>query len=113
MARRVNAAVSLLAQGCDIAAAARRLARGQGLSERQARRYVERARDGGRVPVPDTQVVFTVKLAARTARAVRRYARRTGGTLSAVVVDALAAVSARREAGARGGGARGGDRVRL
>lgn len=113
MARRVNAAVSLLAQGLDIADAARRLSRVQGVSERQARRYVEQARDGGQLQVPDAKVVFTVKLSARTAREVRRYARRTGRTISAVVEDALAAFIERGGAGGRSGAASGGDRVRL
>src|SRR5918993_605506 len=51
-AQRVNAAVALLAAGHDVAEAARRLAGRYGLSERQARRYVERARSGGQVQVP-------------------------------------------------------------
>lgn len=113
MARRVNAAVSLLAQGLEIADAARQLARAQDLSERQARRYVEQAREGGKLQVPDAKVVFTVKLSARTARKVRRYARRTGRTISAVVEDALTAFIARGGAGGRSGGARSGDRARL
>src|ERR671910_813178 len=51
-AQRVNAAVALLAAGHDVAEAARRLAGRYGLSERQARRYVERARSGGQVQGP-------------------------------------------------------------
>jgi len=51
-AQRTNAAVALLAHGDDVAAAARQLAAQHGLSERQARRYVEQARHGGQVEVP-------------------------------------------------------------
>jgi DNA-binding transcriptional regulator LsrR (DeoR family) len=61
-ARRINAAAELLATGLDAAEAARRLARRYRLSERQAWRYVEQARDQGTVEVPSPKVVFTVKL---------------------------------------------------
>src|SRR6266536_3036815 len=70
-AQRINAAVALLAHGDDVAAAARQLAAQHGLSERQARRYVEQARQGGQVEVPQARVVFTVKLPADLARRVR------------------------------------------
>src|SRR5215207_10262794 len=74
-AQRVNAAAELLATGSPVAEAARELARRLGLSERQARRYVDRARTGGQVEVPGAKVVFTVKLPATLARRVRRAAR--------------------------------------
>jgi len=65
------------------------LARRHRLSERQARRYVERARDEGPMDVPGPKVVFTVKLPAVVARQVRRAARATGQSISAVVAQAL------------------------
>jgi DNA-binding transcriptional regulator LsrR (DeoR family) len=88
-AQRVNAAVALLAAGHDVAEAARRLAGRYGLSERQARRYVDRARTGGQVEVPGPKVVFTVKLPATLARRVRRAARAGGQTISSLVTQAL------------------------
>jgi hypothetical protein len=97
VARRINAAVALLADGLDGLAAARRLARRQRLSERQARRYVEQARAGGPVRVPSPKVVFTVKLPADIVRRLHRQARRHGLTLSAVVEQALQRVLDRWE----------------
>lgn len=88
-ARRVNTAAQLLASGRDVAEASRELARRHRISERQARRYVERARAGGPVEVPSAKIVFTVKLPLDLARRVRQQARRSGQTISAVVALAL------------------------
>jgi hypothetical protein len=60
-----------------------------GCSPRQARRYVDRA-VGGRVPVVEPTVVFTVKVPAALADRVRVRARVSGETVSAVAVQALA-----------------------
>src|SRR5437764_1316937 len=88
-ARRVNAAAALLARGVRLPAATRRLARQFQLSERQARRYVERGRNGGIVDVPGAKIVSPVKLSVTLARAVRQQARRTRQTISALVAQAL------------------------
>src|SRR6516225_7239345 len=89
VAKRVNTASELLESGMDIIGATRQLARRHRLSERQARRYVERARDEGTVEVPGPKIVFTVKLPAGLARRVRRAARTTGQSISALVSQAL------------------------
>lgn len=89
VARRVNTAVELLASGSEFAEAIRVLARRHRLSERQARRYVERARDEGVIAVPRPNVVFTVKVPADLARRVRRAAHATGQSISATVSQAL------------------------
>lgn len=89
VARRVNSAAELLASGREVADAARVLARRHRLSERQARRYVERARDGGRLEVPGAKLVFSVKLPASLARRARRAARSTGRSISDLVSQAL------------------------
>lgn len=102
-ARRVNAAAALLAAGFEVPEATRRLARQHRLSERQARRYVEQARDGGEVEVPSAKVVFTVKLPLEVARRVRQQARRSGQTLSAFVTQALKEGLERLGARSRGG----------
>ncbi|MFL5879720.1 MAG: ribbon-helix-helix protein, CopG family [Actinomycetota bacterium] len=81
--------MALLAAGHDVAEAARRLAGRYGLSERQARRYVERARHGGQVQVPGAMVVFTVKLPADLAGRIRSVARARRPTISALVAQAL------------------------
>ena len=88
-ALRTNAAAELLASGADIVEASRQLARRHRLSERQARRYVERARDHGKVEVPKATVVFTVKLAVDLVRRAKTHAKRSGQTMSAVVKRAL------------------------
>ena len=71
------------------AEAARVLAGQLGCSERQARRYVGQAAVAGPVPVPEPGTVFTVRLPARLAAAVREHARASGRTISAVVAQAL------------------------
>ena len=48
-----------------------------------------RPRVGGRVPVPEASVVFTVKLPAGLAGRVRAHARERETTISAVVTRAL------------------------
>jgi DNA-binding transcriptional regulator LsrR (DeoR family) len=88
-ARRVNVAAELLASGLDTAETARQLARRYRLSERQAWRYAEQARDQGSVEVPGPKVVFTVKLPTDLVRRVRRQARQSGETISALVAQAL------------------------
>jgi hypothetical protein len=88
-AERVNAAAELAEAGVSAAEAARVLAGRFGCSVRQARRYVDAAAAGGRVQVPQTTVVFTVKLPVRLAAAVRAHARASGRTISAVVTQAL------------------------
>ncbi len=88
-ARRINAAAELRATGMDEAEAARRLSRRYRLSERQAWRYVEQARDQGSVEVPSPKEVFTVKLPVDLTRRIRRQAKRSGQTISALVAQAL------------------------
>lgn len=102
-ARRVNAAAKLLASGCEAAEASRRLAAQHRISERQARRYVERARERGAVEVPGTKTVFTVKLPVQLVRQVRQQARRRGQTISALVALALTEFLDRLRAGPRDG----------
>lgn len=100
-ARRVNAAADLVAAGVSIADAARVLAGRYGVSVRQARRYVEQAMAAGRVDVPETSVVFTVKLPGSLAGLVRAHARTSETTLSSVVARALAEYLQRDEADGR------------
>jgi hypothetical protein len=88
-AGHVNEAAGLLESGMPAAEAARVLAGRLGCSGRQARRYVSRAAESGRVPVPDQGTVFTVRLPARLAAAVREHARTSGRTVSSVVAQAL------------------------
>jgi uncharacterized protein with PIN domain len=102
VAKRINMATELLGSGLEVLDATRALARRHRLSERQARRYVERARDEGSVVVPGAKAVFTVKVPADLARRVRRAARTTGQTISAVVTQALAEFLERHPGEGRG-----------
>ena len=88
-ASHVNAAAALLDAGVPVAEAARLLAGQLGCSQRQARRYLARAAESGRVEVPDDGTVFTVRLPLRLAAAVRAHARASGRTISSVAVQAL------------------------
>jgi hypothetical protein len=88
-ASHVNAAAALLDAGVPVAEAARVLAGQLDCSERQARRYLARAAESGRVEVPDDGTVFTVRLPLRLAAAVRAHARASGRTISSVVAQAL------------------------
>jgi len=102
-ARRINAASELLTSGCDMAEAIRQLARRHRISERQARRYVEQARESGPVALPSAKIVFTVKLPIDLVRRVRQQARRSGQTISAVVALALSEFLERLGLGSRDG----------
>lgn len=102
-ARRVNAAAELLGLGRAVVGASRDLARRYRLSERQARRYVERAQTAGVVEIPAPTAVFTVKLPRGLIHRLRTYAHGSGRTLSAVVAQALEEFLARVHAGPHGG----------
>jgi hypothetical protein len=88
-AEHVNEAAGLLEAGMAAAEAARVLAGRLGCSGRQARRYVARAAESGRVAVPEQDTVFTVRLPLRLAAAVREHARASGRTISSVAAQAL------------------------
>jgi hypothetical protein len=100
VAKRVNSASELLDAGMDVIDATRILARRNRLSERQARRYVERARARGTMEVPGRKVVFTVKLPAGLARRVRRVAAVSGRSISSLVSEALSEFLERHHGGA-------------
>jgi hypothetical protein len=88
-AERVNAAADLIAGDVSAVDAATALAARFGVSTRQARRYVEQAVMSGRRPVPEGNVVFTVKLPASLAVRVRERAARSDVAISALVAQAL------------------------
>jgi hypothetical protein len=79
--------------------AARALADRFAVSQRQARRYVDHATSGDRPSttqaVTEATTVFTVRLPASLAARVRTRARESGGTISALVAQALTEFMAR------------------
>jgi hypothetical protein len=85
-AARVNAAAALVAAGTSVAG---ELAVRFGLSERQARRYVQRAATSGPMQVPASTKVFTVKLPVVLVARVRAHAAESGRSISSVVTQAL------------------------
>jgi len=88
-ARRINVAVELLAMGFSVPEAAKQLGLQNRISERQARRYLDRAREMGPVEIPGPKLVFTVKLSDALVGRVRRYAQVRQRTLSSIVAQAL------------------------
>ena len=88
---RVNRA-AVLVHDRSLADAVRALQAEFGLSERQARRYVNAGleRPDG-VPVPERTTVFTVRLAPSLIGALRERAGASGQTLSAVTAEAVRA----------------------
>jgi hypothetical protein len=106
---RVNRAVALLGE-CAPAAAVRALVVEHGLSERQARRYVQAARRSpAGVRVPERAAVFTVRLPESLIARVRGASALSGMSLSATTAQALRAGLEREERverSARGGASR-------
>jgi hypothetical protein len=99
---RVNRAAVLLRERSP-ADAVRALQAEFGLSERQARRYVNAGlREPEGVAVPERTAVFTVRLAPSLIGGLRERAGATGQTLSAVTAEAVRGYLA--GAGQRGGG---------
>jgi hypothetical protein len=88
-AARVNTAAALVAAGASVADAAGELAVRFGLSERQARRYVQRAATSGAMQVPAPTTTFTVKLPVALVARVRAHAAGSGRSISSVVTQAL------------------------
>jgi predicted DNA-binding transcriptional regulator YafY len=88
-ADRVNRAVELLVDRSP-ADTVRALRAEHALSERQARRYVNVARERPEgIAVPERTVVFTVRLAPSLIAGLRERARSRGQTLSAAVAEAV------------------------
>jgi hypothetical protein len=86
----------LLAEGRSTGEAVTVLAGRFGLSDRQARRYLETAaRTGGAVPAAPL-VTFSVRLPAGLVARVREHARQRGGSVGAVVAEALESFLRRR-----------------
>ena len=86
---RVNRAVELLTDLSPMDAT-RALGAEHGLSERQARRYVNAARSRPEgMSVPERRVVFTVRLAPSLIAGLHGQARSRGLSVSAAVAEAV------------------------
>jgi hypothetical protein len=88
--KRINMAIELLKKKASLAEAVSALAEHCRLSRRQAYRYLRQAQGVDKsLPIPESKAVFTVKLAPRLIKAVRRQARRHGQQISELVARAL------------------------
>lgn len=91
-AERVNAARVLTQKHESRAEAAAALSRKYGISKRQAYRYLEAAQKRDTpLLIPESKVVFTVKLPEGLVEALRQHAAYTKKSLGAVVAQALEA----------------------
>jgi hypothetical protein len=89
-AQHLNAAHRLLQRQMARADVVRQLSREFDLSERQAYRYIEKASQFDRpVEVPENTLPVTLKLPPRTVALLRKYAKRSGLTIGAIVTAAL------------------------
>lgn len=97
LVERVNAARSLMREGCSTEKAVAAITDRFGVSKRQAYRYLQEAQSTkSMVPVPERKVVFTVKLPESVVALIRHFAQATGESLSAIVAQALKAFLKRR-----------------
>ena len=106
VAQRINLAVELLNAGRSVPEVIRLVSDAQGISARQARRYVELAQERGhQVEIPEPKQVFTVKLSKSLVQRLKEAARQQQCTLSSLVEQAIEAHLDLQRAGPRGGGA--------
>ena len=89
-AQRINTALSLIKQQDAVSKAANTMAEQYGISKRQAYRYLHQARrTGAELPIPDQKTAFTVKLSRNLIQSLRKYARKSGRSLSEIVTQSL------------------------
>jgi predicted DNA-binding transcriptional regulator YafY len=89
-ARRINAAHSLIKTNDTITQAVNVMVAQYGISKRQAYRYIQQAqRIGTHIPIPESKIAFTVKLAPNLIQKLRQYSKKSGHSLSEVVTLAL------------------------
>ena len=91
-ARRINAALELLNKHLGSAEAAQQLAKADGMSMRQAYRYLQAARQQQQpVDIPEQKIPFTVKLTPSIVTALRQHAINQKMPLGEAVQLAIAA----------------------
>lgn len=99
-AQYLNHARQVWAEATSLPAAVARVMAEAGVGRRQAYRDLQRARRlRGPVPIPDATITFSVKIARGLLQELRRHARTTDTTISAVVQRAVVAHLARSRRG--------------
>jgi predicted DNA binding CopG/RHH family protein len=90
LAKRINRAFTLLNKEVPRSQITERLMTMFGVSKIQAYRYVQRAEANKQhIAIPETSVVFTVKLPLSLIKRVKKFARSRGMSISKVVRAAL------------------------
>lgn len=89
-AQRINTALSLIKKYNTVSKAANAMTEKYGISKRQAYRYIHEAgKIGAEIPIPDQKIAFTVKLSQSLIQALRKYAKKSGKSLSQIVTQSL------------------------
>jgi predicted DNA binding CopG/RHH family protein len=103
LAKRINQAYVLLSKEKPTAEIVEHLIEKYGVSQIQAYRYVQQAKENnGKVAIPEDSVVFTVKLPPSLINRVKRFARSQGMSISKVVRAALEEFLSKRDHGKKG-----------
>lgn len=100
LAKRINQAFALLSKEVPLSQIIDRLMTMFGVSKIQAYRYVQRAKSHKqRMAIPETSVVFTVKLPLSLIKRIKKFARSKEMSISKVVRAALEDFLAKKEHG--------------
>lgn len=103
LAKRINHAYVLLKKERPNSQIVEHLMEKYGVSQIQAYRYVQQARENdGKIMVPESSGVFTVKLPLSLIKRVRKFARSRGMSISKVVQTALEEFLGTRNHGKKG-----------
>lgn len=98
LAKRINQAFILLNKGKESVQVIERLMEMYGVSQIQAYRYVQQARGNNmKMAIPETCVVFTVKLPPTLINRIKKFARSRGMSISKVVRTALEEFLAKKD----------------
>lgn len=103
LARRINQAYVLLSKEKPTPAIVQHLIEKYGVSPIQAYRYIQQAKENaGKVAIPETAMVFTVKLPPSLINRVKKFTRSQGISISKVVWAALEEFLSKRDHGKKG-----------
>jgi predicted DNA binding CopG/RHH family protein len=103
MAKRINQAYVLLQKEKAHSQIVERLKEMYGVSQIQAYRYVQQAKEiNGKIAIPETSVVFAVKLPPTLINRVKKFARLKGMSISKMVRTAVEEFLAKKDHGKKG-----------
>ncbi len=103
LARRINQAYVLLQKDKPLPQIVERLMEMYGVSQIQAYRYIQQARENnGKLAIPEASVVFTVKQPPGLINRIKKFASAKGISISKVVRTALEEFLAKKDHGKKG-----------